>query len=62
MHVLFFHRWCGKKHTLIITKESSSKENGAAASSTKEQEMVKLVNTETIGNNNSELIDISLDK
>ncbi|XP_016300865.1 CD44 antigen-like isoform X1 [Sinocyclocheilus anshuiensis] len=53
-------RWCGKKQTLIITKESSSEEKGAAASFTKEQEMVKLVNTEKIsGNDNSELIDIS---
>ncbi|XP_043090406.1 CD44 antigen [Puntigrus tetrazona] len=42
-------RWCGKKKTLIITKESSCKENSAEASFTKEQEMVKLVNT---GNNN----------
>ncbi|XP_042608654.1 CD44 antigen-like isoform X1 [Cyprinus carpio] len=40
-------RWCGKKQTLIITKESSSEEKGAAASFTKEQEMVKLVNTES---------------
>ncbi|XP_016407813.1 CD44 antigen-like [Sinocyclocheilus rhinocerous] len=53
-------RWCGKKQNLIITQESSSEEKGAAASLTKEQEMVKLVNTEKIaGNSNSEFISIS---
>ncbi|XP_073688051.1 uncharacterized protein cd44b [Garra rufa] len=56
-------RCCGKKKTLIITKQSSSGENGASASFAKNQEMVKLVNTENIAeNSNSELIDISLDK
>ncbi|XP_016350817.1 CD44 antigen isoform X2 [Sinocyclocheilus anshuiensis] len=56
-------RWCGKKQTLIITQESSSEEKGAAASLTKEQEMVKLVNTEKIaGNSNSEFISISPEK
>ncbi|XP_026095234.1 CD44 antigen isoform X1 [Carassius auratus] len=54
-------RWCGKKQTLIITKESRSEENAAAASLTKEQEMVKLVNTEKI-TEDSELVSVSPEK
>uniref|UniRef100_A0A8C1MUB1 CD44 antigen n=1 Tax=Cyprinus carpio TaxID=7962 RepID=A0A8C1MUB1_CYPCA len=54
-------RWCGKKQTLIITKESKSEENAAAASLIKEQEMVKLVNTEKIGED-LECISISPEK
>ncbi|XP_067292420.1 CD44 antigen isoform X2 [Pseudorasbora parva] len=38
-------RWCGRKKTLIITKEGSSKENGASASFSQEPEMVTLVNS-----------------
>ncbi|XP_052453753.1 CD44 antigen [Carassius gibelio] len=40
-------RWCGKKQKLIITKESSREGNGTAASFTKQQENVKLMNTES---------------
>ncbi|KAL1247079.1 hypothetical protein QQF64_022455 [Cirrhinus molitorella] len=56
-------RCCGKKKTLIITKESGVEGNGAAASYAKNQETVKLVNTENITeNSNSELTDIKLEK
>ncbi|KAL0150549.1 hypothetical protein M9458_054142, partial [Cirrhinus mrigala] len=53
--------WCGRKKTLVITKESRSEENGASFA--RNHEVVKLMNTENIAeNSNSELTDINLDK